>query len=98
MSASGPELEVRSRAHRAEGSLLASEILHSSLVGQVLNGRQLLGIKNLTSKRRILMRTLSSFLDNDLIVSSAAIAYFGMLVLFPTVLLITAWYPSALLN
>jgi membrane protein len=70
----------------------------SSLVGQVLNGRQLLGIKNLTSKRRILVRTLSSFLDNDLIVSSAAIAYFGMLVLFPTVLLITAWYPSALLR
>jgi len=50
-------------------------------------GRLLLKIKNQASKRRILYRTVTSFLDNDLIISAAAIAYFGMLVLLPTLLL-----------
>ncbi len=49
-------------------------------------GRVWLGIKNRATKRRILFRTVLSFLDNDLITSSAAITYFGMLVLFPTLL------------
>ncbi len=45
-----------------------------------------LRIKNRATKRKILFRTVTSFLDNDLITSSAAITYFGMLVLFPTLL------------
>ncbi len=49
-------------------------------------GRVWLRIKNRATKRRILFRTVLSFLDNDLITSSAAITYFGMLVLFPTLL------------
>jgi YihY family inner membrane protein len=50
-------------------------------------GRVWLRIKNRATKRRILFRTVLSFLDNDLITSSAAITYFGMLVLFPALLL-----------
>ncbi|MBS1811782.1 MAG: YihY/virulence factor BrkB family protein [Acidobacteria bacterium] len=44
-------------------------------------------IKNRATKRKILFRAVISFLDNDLITSSAAITYFGMLALFPTLLL-----------
>ncbi len=50
-------------------------------------GRLWWRIRNRATKRRILFRSITSFLDNDLITSSAAITYFGMLVLFPTLLL-----------
>lgn len=50
-------------------------------------GRVWLRIKNRATKRKILFRAITSFLDNDLITSSAAITYFGMLALFPTLLL-----------
>lgn len=50
-------------------------------------GRVWLRIKNRATKRKILFRAVISFLDNDLITSSAAITYFGMLALFPTLLL-----------
>lgn len=70
----------------------------SSPAGQVPTGRLLLKIKNRAPKRRILYRTVASFLNNDLPTSAAAIAYFGMLVLFPTLLLLTAIYPEGLLR
>src|SRR4030095_4084574 len=66
--------------------------------GQVPTGRLLLKIKNRAPKWRILYRTIASFLNNDLPTSAAAIAYFGMLVLFPTLLLLTAIYPEGLLR
>jgi membrane protein len=47
-----------------------------------------LRIKNRATKRRILYRTMASFLENDLPISAAAIAYFGLLVLFPMLLLV----------
>ncbi len=52
-----------------------------------LTGRLSFGIKNRASKRQILYRAVACFLGNDLIISAAAIAYFGLLVLFPTLLL-----------
>ena len=60
----------------------------SSKTAQTATGRLRLKIKNRATKRRILYRTLSSFMDNDLPISAAAIAYFGILVLFPTLLLV----------
>lgn len=60
----------------------------SSKTVKAQTGRLLLKIKNRASKRRILYRTIASFLDNDLIISAAAITYFGMLVLLPTLLLV----------
>ncbi len=59
--------------------------MHSDIVK--FPGRVWLRIKNRATKRRILFRAVTSFLDNDLITSSAAITYFGMLALFPTLLL-----------
>lgn len=59
----------------------------SSKTDKAPTGRLLLRIKNRATKRRILYRTMTSFLDNDLPISAAAIAYFGLLVLFPTLLL-----------
>jgi membrane protein len=50
-------------------------------------GRMWLRIKNRATKRKILFRAVTAFLDNDLITSSAAITYFGMLAMFPTLLL-----------
>lgn len=46
-----------------------------------------LRIKNRATKRKIIFSAITSFLDNDLITSAAAITYFGVLVLFPTLLL-----------
>jgi YihY family inner membrane protein len=59
--------------------------------------RLLLGIRNRASKRHILYTTLIDFLHNDLPTSAAAIAYFGMLVLFPALLLLSVYYSDALL-
>ena len=59
--------------------------------------RLLFGIKNRASKRHILYTTVMDFLHNDLPISSAAIAYFGMLVLFPALLLLSVYYPDGLL-
>ncbi len=56
-------------------------------MAKLLTGRLLLGIKNRASKRQILYRAVACFLGNDLIISAAAIAYFGLLMLFPTLLL-----------
>ena len=39
-------------------------------------------------KKRILTRALMSFMDNDLTTASAAVSYFSMLTLFPTLLLL----------
>ncbi|MCI0488800.1 MAG: YihY/virulence factor BrkB family protein [Blastocatellia bacterium] len=39
-------------------------------------------------KRKILTRSLMSFMENDLTTSAAAVSYFSMLVLFPTLLLL----------
>ncbi len=61
--------------------------MNSTIIKYPTAGRLRLGIKNRTTKRRILFRTIESFLDNDLITSSAAITYFGILFLFPTLLL-----------
>jgi membrane protein len=61
--------------------------MNSSIIKYPTSGRLRFGIKNRTTKRRILFRTVESFLDNDLITSSAAITYFGILFLFPTLLL-----------
>jgi membrane protein len=55
-----------------------------------------LRIKNRASKRRILYLTLADYLHNDLPISAAAVAYFGMLVLFPTLLLISVFFPEGL--
>ena len=60
--------------------------MESNLEKLSMPGRMWLRIKNRATKRKILFRTVTSFLDNDLITSSAAITYFGMLVLFPTLL------------
>jgi membrane protein len=60
----------------------------SSKTANASTGRLLLRIKNRASKRRILYRTVTSFMDNDLLISAAAISYFGMLVLFPALLLV----------
>ncbi len=59
----------------------------SHQMAKPLTGRLLFGIKNRASKRQILYRVVTCFLGNDLIISAAAIAYFGLLVLFPTLLL-----------
>jgi YihY family inner membrane protein len=59
--------------------------------------RLILGIKSRATKRRILLTTVVDFLHNDLPISAAAIAYFGMLVLFPALLLLSAYYSEALL-
>ncbi len=59
--------------------------------------RLILGIKSRASKRRILYTTVIDFLHNDLPISAAAITYFGMLVLFPALLLLSVYYPKALL-
>lgn len=59
--------------------------------------RLIFGIKNRASKRNILYTTVMDFLHNDLPISAAAIAYFGMLVLFPALLLLSLYYPDGLL-
>lgn len=59
--------------------------------------RLFLNIKSRASKSRILYTTLLDFLHNDLPTSAAAIAYFGVLVLFPALLLLSAYYPEGLL-
>src|SRR5512138_2922910 len=56
-----------------------------------------LRIKNRASKRRILYHTLADYLHNDLPTSAAAVAYFGMLVLFPTLLLSSVFFPEVLI-
>nr|MDQ3011100.1 hypothetical protein [Acidobacteriota bacterium] len=61
------------------------------------SARLLLRIRSRASKRRILLTTVIDFLHNDLPISAAAIAYFGMLVLFPALLLLSVYYPGALL-
>lgn len=60
-------------------------------------GRLRLRIKNRAPKRRILYHTAADFMHNDLPTSAAAIAYFGLLVLFPALLLISVYYREALL-
>jgi uncharacterized BrkB/YihY/UPF0761 family membrane protein len=60
----------------------------SSKTVKAPTGRLLLRIKNRATKRRILYRTMASFLENDLPISAAAIAYFGIRVLFPTLQLV----------
>lgn len=60
----------------------------SSKTDKAPTGRLLLRIKSRATKRRILYLTMTSFLDNDLPISAAAIAYFGLLVIFPTLLLV----------
>src|SRR5215471_11889931 len=59
--------------------------------------RIMLRIKNRAPKRRILYHTLTDYLSNDLPTSAAAVAYFGMLILFPTLLLISVYFPEGLL-
>lgn len=59
----------------------------SSHTEKIPTGRLWLGIKNRATKRRILHRALTSFFDNDLVTSAAAITYFGVLVFFPSLLL-----------
>jgi membrane protein len=59
----------------------------SSNAEKIQTGRLLLRIKNRASKRRILAQAVKSFFDNDLVTSSAAITYFGVLVFFPALLL-----------
>ena len=59
--------------------------------------RLMLRIKNRAPKRRILYHTLADYLGNDLPTSAAAVAYFGMLILFPTLLLISVYFPEGLL-
>src|SRR5262249_34109658 len=56
-----------------------------------------LRIKNRAPKRHILYHTLADYLHNDLPTSAAAVAYFGMLILFPTLLLISVYFPEGLL-
>jgi YihY family inner membrane protein len=56
-----------------------------------------LRIKNRAPKRRILYNTLVDYLHNDLPTSAAAVSYFGMLILFPTLLLISVFFPEGLL-
>lgn len=41
-----------------------------------------------THRRRIVMRSFMSFMDNDLTTAAAAVSYFSMLVLFPTLLVL----------
>src|SRR5215467_6809081 len=41
-------------------------------------------------KRRLLTRTFMTFMDNDLTTSAAAISYFSMLALFPSLLFLLA--------
>ena len=55
-----------------------------------------LRIKNRATKRRILYLTVADYLHNDLPTSAAAVAYFGILVLFPTLLLISVFFPEGL--
>ncbi|MEK6322740.1 MAG: YihY/virulence factor BrkB family protein [Acidobacteriota bacterium] len=43
-----------------------------------------------THRRRIVMRTFMSFMDNDLTTAAAAVSYFSMLALFPTLLVVLA--------
>jgi YihY family inner membrane protein len=59
--------------------------------------RLLLRIKNQAPKRRILYHTLADYMHNDLPTSAAAVSYFGMLILFPTLLLISVYFPEGLL-
>lgn len=59
--------------------------------------RLILGIKSRAPKRHILLTTLTDFLHNDLPISAAAIAYFGMLVIFPAMLFLSVYYRGALL-
>jgi len=59
--------------------------------------RLFLDIKSRASKSRILYTTTVDFLHNDLPTSAAAIAYFGMLVLFPALLLLSVYYQEGLL-
>lgn len=59
--------------------------------------RLLLNIKSRATKRHILYTTVVEFLHNDLPTSAAAIAYFGVLILFPALLLLSVYYPEALL-
>lgn len=55
-------------------------------------------IRNRAPKRRLLYRTVADYLNNDLPTSAAAVAYFGMLVLFPSLLLISVFFPEGLLS
>jgi len=43
-----------------------------------------------THRRRMLTRSLMSFMDNDLTTAAAAVSYFSMLALFPTLLVLLA--------
>lgn len=64
----------------------------------IFAARSRLRIKNRAPKRHILYHTLADYLHNDLPTSAAAVAYFGMLVLFPTLLLISVFLPDGLLS
>ncbi|HMV84869.1 MAG TPA: YihY/virulence factor BrkB family protein [Blastocatellia bacterium] len=56
-----------------------------------------LRIKSRAPKSHIIYTTITDFLHNDLPTSAAAIAYFGMLVLFPALLLLSVYYQEGLL-
>ena len=43
-----------------------------------------------THRRRMLTRSFMSFMDNDLTTAAAAVSYFSMLALFPTLLVLLA--------
>ncbi|HZS10208.1 MAG TPA: YihY/virulence factor BrkB family protein [Blastocatellia bacterium] len=59
-----------------------------STSGTGLTGRLMFDIKNRAPVRSILYRTFASFFENDLNISAAAMAYFGLLTLFPTMVLV----------
>lgn len=59
--------------------------------------RLFLKIKSRAPKWRIMYITVADFLHNNLPTSAAAIAYFGMLVLFPALLLLSVYYQEGLL-
>src|SRR6266436_9408407 len=52
--------------------------------------RHSFGVRNRSSWRSMLGRALHQFHENDLFTSAAAMSYFGLMALFPTLLLLLA--------
>src|SRR6185436_2481906 len=52
--------------------------------------RQSFGVRNRSPWRRMITHAVHQFHDNDLFTSAAAMSYFGLLTLFPALLLLLA--------
>src|SRR4029079_10149872 len=87
---------VRQEQHRVSGCLCLSRDDHLEFLtlGSSVTFRKRQIMETGSPKRRVMTRSFAAYfvayMDNDLTTSAAAISYFAILVLFPTLLLLLA--------